>query len=121
MIFIHLSTDTSPYLSPRCIYLIILINVLGNRNCTFLAGDRADMYIDHRSQMMYFCGQEFWCILWNTKYVLQAAKRSVEKIYEVVGGIYLCVYLSISFYLCTCISLITLSIGQHTFSSSYVM
>ena len=58
-------------------------------SCKF-CWEQVDGYInDHRSQMMIFCGHEDWCSQWNTKFVLEAAKHNVDKMFQVVGGTYL--------------------------------
>lgn len=57
--------------------------------CTFPTGNgyllQKDFKMDFRSQMMFFCGNDLECSLFNSDKVLNKAKQIVEEKYAVVG------------------------------------
>ena len=72
------------------------IYITGVTACRFVPGEDGLQYErDHISQMLIFCGHQPWCRHFDSKFVLQAAKRNVETIYEVVGGICISVCMSL--------------------------
>ena len=88
------------------------IRIKGDAACRFVPGERglrnerdriSRRFTDVHTQMLIFCGHEHWCRHFDSKFVLEAAKRNVETIYEVVGGNYRSVYMSLSV-VCICIS-----------------
>lgn len=57
----------------------------GDRECTYIEGERHEGIGDHRRQSMFFCGHDDDCTPFNTQGALEKAKRAVEKHYAVVG------------------------------------
>eukprot|EP00096_Caligus_rogercresseyi_P005346 TRINITY_DN2062_c0_g1_i1.p1 TRINITY_DN2062_c0_g1~~TRINITY_DN2062_c0_g1_i1.p1 ORF type:complete len:559 (-),score=52.45 TRINITY_DN2062_c0_g1_i1:143-1819(-) len=58
-----------------------------DNECTFIEGTSSIDYVDHRNQVMAFCGHELYCADFNSQRALQKAKENVERFYPVVGVI----------------------------------
>ena len=57
----------------------------GDPECQYVPGSSVLSHNDHRSQIMQFCGHEFYCAEFNGERAFNKAKENVEKFYPVVG------------------------------------
>eukprot|EP00095_Tigriopus_kingsejongensis_P009155 maker-scaffold798_size95657-snap-gene-0.19 protein:Tk09155 transcript:maker-scaffold798_size95657-snap-gene-0.19-mRNA-1 annotation:"GK19630" len=57
----------------------------GDSECVYQSGSNILEHDDHRSQVMAFCGHDWFCTEFNSREALNRAKENVEKFYSVVG------------------------------------